>query len=157
MRILGIDPGTSLIGYGIIDADNGTYHVVDFGIITTPPKIPNRDRVTTVYDAVDKLITTHKPDILAIEQLFFFKNAKTIMAVSEMRGVLLLAGAKNGLLIKEFTPLQVKQAVSAYGRSSKAAIKETVSQLLDLDDLLGPDDIADALALAICSGNTKLD
>lgn len=157
MRILGIDPGTSLIGYGVIDSQDGHCTPIDFGTIVTPSKQENRDKVLTVFESVDKLITTHHPDILAIERLFFFKNAKTVMAVSEMRGVILLAGAKRGLIIQEFTPLQVKQAVSAYGRADKALVGDMVMRILDLSTVPKPDDVADALALAICSGNTKLD
>ncbi len=130
MRILGIDPGTSLIGYGIIDTDGKSFKAVDFGDLRTGINIKNSDRVETVCDFFEKLIKKFRPDKAALESLFFFKNAKTVVKVSEIRGVLMLAAAKNGVEITEFTPLQVKQAVSGYGRAEK-------SQGDVVDDALG--------------------
>jgi crossover junction endodeoxyribonuclease RuvC len=154
MRILGIDPGTSLIGYGIIDSDGKNWKAVDFGDLKTGVNIKNADRVATVFDFFNKLIKKFQPDKVSIEALFFFKNAKTVIKVSEVRGVLMLAAAKNGVEIAEFTPLQVKQAVSGYGRAEKDQVQRMVKMILGLKTVPKPDDTADALALAICCANT---
>lgn len=154
MRVLGIDPGTSLIGYGIIDAEKSKYGAVLCGAFRTPSNIPNRERVAAVFDFFLKLIKKHKPDVVAIESLFYFKNAKTVIAVSEVRGVLLLAAAHCGVSVSEHTPLQVKQAVSGYGKAEKAQVQEMVRIILGLRRAPHPDDVADALALAICAANT---
>ena len=154
MRILGIDPGTSLIGYGIVDINGKNYRAVDYGDLKTGVNIRNADRVFDVYNFFDKLIKKLKPDKIALESLFFFKNAKTVIKVSEIRGVLLYVAAKNGIEIAEFTPLQVKQAVSGYGRAEKAQVQKMVKLILELDTIPKPDDAADALALAICCANT---
>ena len=150
LRILGIDPGTSLIGWGIID----DLLAVDFGVLRTASNIHNRDRVNDVFDFFSKLIKKHRPDMVALETLFFFKNAKTVIQVSEIRGVLLLAAAQAGVEIREFTPLQVKQAISGYGRADKAQVERMVMMILGLTKTPKPDDVADALALAICGANT---
>ncbi len=150
LRILGIDPGTSLIGWGIIDS----LSAIDFGAFRTKSNIHNRDRVNDVFDFFSKLIQKQKPDIVSLETLFFFKNAKTVMQVSEIRGVLLLAAAQAGVEIREFTPLQVKQAISGYGRADKAQVERMVMMILGLKAPPKPDDVADALALAICAANT---
>ena len=154
MRILGIDPGTSLIGYGIIDSDGKNWEAVHFGDLRTGTNIKNSDRVQTVYEFFDKLIKKFKPEKISIEALFFFKNAKTVIKVSEIRGVLMLVAAKNGVELTEFTPLQVKQAVSGYGRAEKAQVQRMVKMILGLKEIPKPDDTADALALAICCANT---
>lgn len=156
MRILGIDPGTSLIGYGIIETDGKNYRTVDFGNLRTGTNIDNSRRVETICDFFDKLIKRFKPDRVALESLFFFKNAKTVVKVSEVRGVLMLAAAKNGVEISEFTPLQVKQAVSGYGRAEKKQVQKMVKLILGLKSEPRPDDTADALALAICCANTVI-
>ncbi len=154
MRILGIDPGTSLIGYGAVDVVGKDYKVLDFGVLKTGVNIKNADRVKTVYDFFDKLIRKHQPDKVALESLFFFKNAKTVIKVSEIRGVLMYAAAKNNIEIAEFTPLQVKQAVTSYGRAEKAQVQNMVKMILGLKVIPHPDDAADALALAICCANS---
>ena len=150
VRILGIDPGTSLIGWGVIE--DGA--AVDFGALRTASNIHNRDRVGDVYEFFAKLLKKHKPDVVALETLFFFKNAKTVMAVSEVRGVLLLIAAHHGVEVREFTPLQIKQAVTSYGRAEKKQVQEMVRLILHLKTTPKPDDVADALALAICCANT---
>lgn len=156
MRILGIDPGTSLIGYGIVDVSGKSYKAADFGALKTGVNIKNSERVKTVFDFFDKLIKKFEPDKIAIENLFFFKNAKTVIKVSEIRGVLMLVAAKNGLELAEFTPLQVKQAVSGYGRAEKQQVQKMVKLILGLKTEPKPDDVADALALAICCANTVI-
>ncbi|MEK7151619.1 MAG: crossover junction endodeoxyribonuclease RuvC [Patescibacteria group bacterium] len=154
MRILGIDPGTSLIGYGIIDVVGKKYTAVTFGDFRTEINIRNANRVLDVYNFFDKLIKKFKPDRVALESLFFFKNAKTVIKVSEIRGLLLYVAVKNGLEIGEFTPLQVKQAVSSYGRAEKSQVQQMVKMILGLSTIPKPDDAADALAIAICCANT---
>lgn len=156
MRILGIDPGTSLMGYGIVDYDKKSYKPVKFGVLRTASNIKNADRVLDVYNFLSELIKKYKPDKVAVENLFFFKNNKTVIGVSEIRGVILLAAAKNGVIITEFTPLQVKQAVTGYGRAEKNQIQRMTQLILGLKEIPKPDDAADALALAICCANTIL-
>lgn len=156
MRIMGIDPGTSLIGYGIIEANASGHRLLDFGEFKTPIGIENRDRVQDVYNFFYALIKKYRPDKIALESLFFFKNAKTVIKVSEIRGVLMLAAAKNAVEVSEFTPLQVKQAVSSYGRADKTQVQKMVQLILGLKAPPRPDDAADALALAICYANTSL-
>lgn len=156
MRVLGIDPGTSLIGYGIVDADGKRYWTVDFGVLRTPANVKNTSRVVPVHDFFQKLIKKFRPDQIAIETLFFFKNSKTVIGVSEMRGVILLAAAQSAAQVREFTPLQIKQAVSGYGRADKVQVQRMVKIILSLEKLPKPDDVTDALALAICCLNTKI-
>ncbi len=154
MRILGIDPGTSLIGYGIIEGQKGKYISLTHGALRTPSNIQNSQRLETVDTFLRKLIADFKPEKIAIEKLFFFKNAKTVMAVSEMRGALMMIATTANLPIHEYTPLQVKQAVSGYGRAEKKQVQKMVQLILELKDTPKPDDVADALALAICCANT---
>ena len=154
MRILGIDPGTTLIGYGIIDYNGKKYTPVIYGDFRTKSKIPNKDRVRDIYIFFDKLIKKYQPEKVSLERLFFSKNAKTAMEVSEVRGVLLLVAANHGLIISEFTPQQVKQAVSCYGKAEKFQVQTMVKLILQLDEIPKPDDTADALAIAICCANT---
>ena len=154
-RVLGIDPGTTLIGYGLIEAGNGQYHAIEYGPLRTPPKVENQYRVAAIYDFVHALIERLQPDLVALEKLFFFKNAKTVMAVSEIRGVIILAAVRAGVEICEYTPLQVKQAVTGYGRAGKNQIQAMIKLILNLSELPKPDDVADALAIAICAANSQ--
>lgn len=154
MRILGIDPGTSLIGYGVIDYDKSTYTSLEHGAFRTQANIKNRDRVKDIFSFFDTLIKKWQPEALAIEELFHTVNTKTVIPVGEIRGVLLLVGAMNGLRIQEFTPPQVKQAVTGYGRAEKKQIQAMTKLILQLEEEPKPDDVADALALAICCANT---
>ena len=153
MRILGIDPGTTIIGYGLVETSGNNLRPLDFGVFKTVATETN-NRISTIYDFFEKLLKKHKPDMAAIEKLFFFKNAKTITRVSETRGVLLLALEKNGVETREFTPLQVKQSVSNYGRADKLQVQKNISLILGLKEIPQPDDAADALAIAICCANT---
>jgi len=153
---LGIDPGTSLIGYGVIDYDKKNYTPVKFGVIRTVINIKNTDRVLSVFDSFNELIKKFKPDKIALESIFFFKNNKTVIAVSEIRGIILLAAAQNGIRPSEFTPLQVKQAVTGYGRAEKNQVQQMIKLILKLKTIPKPDDAADALAIAICCANTIL-
>ena len=155
-RILGIDPGTSLIGFGIVDYDKKNYRPVEFGVLRTASNLKNAHRVATVYKFLGDLINKHKPDKIAIENIYFFKNNKTVIGVSEVRGIILLAAAHHGIVPAEFTPLQVKQAVTGYGRAEKGQVQRMTQLILGLKTIPKPDDAADALAIAICCANTIL-
>ncbi len=154
MIILGVDPGTNRAGYGLIKKDGDNLSLLNYGCVEIKTKGDHNNGLIILYDSFFKIIKKWQPDILAIEKLFFFKNAKTVTGVSEARGVIILAGLKRGLEIEEFTPLQIKQAVSAYGRADKKAVQKMVRLILALAKDPKPDDAADALATAICCANT---
>lgn len=149
MRILGIDPGTGIVGFGIIDRNGTKNTLVDAGVIRTPAHNPAHERLLTIYDDLKGIIEEHKPEIMVVEQLFFAKNVTTAMTVSQARGVILLLGEQLGLKIYEYTPLQIKQALTGYGRAEKAQIQEMVRLQLNLKETPKPDDAADALAAAL--------
>ena len=155
MRILGIDPGFAIVGYGVIDYENSKYKTVDYGKITTPAGMDMPLRLKEVYDGVLRLIEMYKPDVLAIEELFFNTNVKTAIAVGHARGVIVLAAANSGIKINEYTPLQIKQAVVGYGRADKNQVQQMVKMFLGLKEVPKPDDTADALAVAICHANSS--
>lgn len=155
MIILGIDPGTNRAGYGLIKKNEENVSLLDYGCIEIKAKSNHNDGLLVLHNSFNEIIKKWSPDVLAIEKLFFFKNAKTITQVSEARGVIILSGLKEGLKIREFTPLQVKQAVSAYGKADKKAVQKMVRLILSLKEDPQPDDAADALAVAICSANTR--
>lgn len=149
-RILGIDPGTGILGFGVIEADGrGKAQLVDAGVIRTPVKEDDAVRLLTIYEELTDIISTSRPVVMAVEKLFFAQNVTTAMTVSQARGVVLLAGKIAGLEIAEYTPLQIKQALTGYGRADKKQIQEMVRVLLGLKDVPKPDDCADALAAAI--------
>jgi crossover junction endodeoxyribonuclease RuvC len=150
MRVLGIDPGYAIVGYGIIEYQNGRYRPAAYGAVTTPAGMAFNTRLEKVYDDILMLIEKYKPDAVSIEKLFFHTNQKTAIGVAEARGVILLACMKGGTEIFEYTPLQVKMAVTGYGRAQKAQIMTVTKSLLGLKETPKPDDTADALALAIC-------
>ena len=149
MLILGLDPGSAITGYGLIAADHGQYEMLDYGALRTQPGPSDAQRLVLLYDELRVLLAEKKPDCIAIEQLFFNKNATTAGPVGQARGVLLLGCAQAGLPIAEYTPLQVKQALTGYGRADKAQIQYMVTRLLRLAEVPKPDDAADALAIAI--------
>ena len=155
MIAIGIDPGTTRIGYGIIQSDRNKMTCVDYGIISNTGKDKLFDFKETEKN-LSALIKKYKPDVAGIEKLFFFNNQKTVMAVSEMRGVIMLTIAKHNLPVHEFTPLQVKQNISAYGRADKDQVQRMVRMLLNIKEPIKPDDAADALAIAICSASTTI-
>jgi len=156
MKILGIDPGVATIGYGIIDYTGNRCTPVDYGSIITEPHTPLSERLKAIYNAVSRLLKIHKPDEMAVEEIFFAKNIKTGIMVSEARGVILLAGAKYGLKeVNEYTPLEVKMALTGYGRAEKPQIQQMVKLLLNMKNVPKPDDTADALAIAICHAHTR--
>jgi len=157
MKILGIDPGTAKLGYGLIDYNdtNKKVKMLKYGCLTTPSGMPAANRLHQLYRELCAIIKKEKPDKMAVEELFFFKNLKTAIKVAEARGVILLAGRENKIEISEHTPLEVKQAVVGYGRADKSQIQKMVKVLLCLDKIPQPDDAADALAVALTSAYTK--
>ena len=155
MIILGIDPGTTTTGFGIIEAEKNNLKLLDYGIIETKPKKPLAEKLAEIYKDVKRVIKETKPDLIAVEQLFFFKNVKTAMAVGQARGVILLAAERNKISILEFTPLQVKMAITSNGRAEKQQVQKMVQKILNLKNLPKPDDAADALAVAICCSNFR--
>lgn len=157
MIILGVDPGTATTGYGIIRKEGQKYEVIDYGCILTPAKTPLHDRLDTIFEELTAIIVRHNPDQVAVEELFFAANSKTAIAVGQARGVILLSAKKNGCAIYEYTPLEVKMALTGYGRADKRQIQAMVRALLSLTEIPKPDDAADALAIAICHGQTRQD
>jgi len=156
MRILGVDPGTGILGFGLIDSDNGKLSCLDAGVIRTPPKQPDADRLETIFNELSEIINQHKPEVIAVEKLFFSQNVTTAMSVSQARGVVLLLGKQNKLTLFEYTPQQIKQAVTGHGKATKQQIQEMVRVILKLKEIPKPDDAADALACAItCSMNMR--
>ncbi len=149
MRILGIDPGYAIVGYGLLDYDGSAFKVVGFGAITTAADLPFDRRLMAVYDDMRVLIQTYHPDEMSIEKLFFNTNQKTGIDVAQARGVTLLAAAKAGMPIYEYTPLQVKSSITGYGRAEKQQVQEMTRTILRLKEVPKPDDTADAVALAI--------
>src|SRR5437764_5738455 len=149
MRILGIDPGTGILGFGVIEADKGKAQLVDAGVIRTPVKEDDAVRLQTIFEEITDIIAQTKPAEMAVEKLFFAQNVTTAMTVAQARGVVLLAGKQAGLTIAEYTPLQIKQALTGYGRAEEKQVQEMVRVLLGLKDVPQPDDCADALAAAL--------
>jgi len=150
MRIIGIDPGTATTGFGVIEPINHKYKLIDAGVIRTPAKQEDAIRLQTIYENVCEIIDEYKPTVMSIEKLFFAKNVTTAMTVSQARGVVLLAAQQRGLTIFEYTPLQIKQAITGYGQAEKAQMQEMVRILMNLKEVPKPDDCADAIAAAIC-------
>ena len=150
MRILGIDPGTGILGFGVIDVSAvGKLSMVTAGVITTPAHTPLEDRLVEIYDGLTEIIGETKPQVMSIEKLFFARNVTTAMSVSHARGVAMLAGSKGGLEISEYTPLQIKQTLTGYGKADKKQVQEMVKIQLGLKQIPRPDDAADALAAAV--------
>ncbi len=151
MRILGIDPGTGILGFGVIDINpQGKAKLVDAGVIRTPVKQADSYRLETIYNELTEIIKQHKPEELAVEKLFFAQNVTTAMSVAQARGIVLLCGQQHKLKLSEYTPQQIKQALSGYGKADKKQIQEMVRVVLSLKEIPKPDDCADALAAAIC-------
>ncbi len=151
MLALGIDPGTAICGYGFVEEKGSRLIAHEYGAITTSPKARPEDRLMTIYDSLDELIKKYHPDVMGVEQLFFNRNVTTAIPVGQARGVVLLAAAKNGIQLVERTPLQVKQAVTGYGTATKQQVIYMVTRLLNLPKPPKPDDVADALAIGICT------
>ena len=154
MIILGIDPGIAIVGFGVIEHVSNRFRVIDYGAITSPAHTPTVDRLNKVYNDLNEIIEKHRPDAMSIEELFFNTNSKTAITVAEARGVLLLSAYRHNIEIAEYTPLQVKQAVTGYGRADKQQVQQMTKALLNLEKVPKPDDTADALALAICHAHS---
>lgn len=155
MTILGIDPGTATTGYGIIKQDKGKsgFGILDFGVIATSPKLSDAERLKILGEDIKSLIKKHKPNVVGIEKLFFTTNQKTVMTVSQARGVILYLAQKEKLPIFEFTPLQVKSFICGYGKADKKQVQFVVQKIFGLKKPPRPDDAADALAIALCAGH----
>ena len=150
MRILGIDPGTGIMGFGVVDVDTrGGYTLVDAGVITTPAHTPHDVRLEDIFHSLQEIIASTKPEVCSIEKLFFMRNITTAMSVAEARGVALLCARLNKIPIYEYTPMQIKQVATGYGRADKKQVQEMVRVHLGLREVPKPDDCADALAAAI--------
>ena len=150
MRILGIDPGVAIVGFGVVDSEGGTQHMVQYGAINTPANTPLAARLVQIEQDLMELLDQFKPDEVAIEELFFSKNITTGIAVAHARGVILATVEKAGIPLYEYTPMQVKQAVVGYGLAEKNQVMDMTKRLLKLRSVPKPDDAADALAIAIC-------
>lgn len=154
MLILGIDPGTATTGYGLITEKQAKLVFVDHGVISTSKKDSSQDRLRIIYSELKQLIIKYRPKAIAVEKLFFGANSKTAISVGQARGMSLLAAAEAKVKIAEYTPLEVKMAVTGYGKADKKQVQQMVKTLLGLADLPKPDDAADALAIAICHMNS---
>ncbi len=154
MIIIGIDPGYAITGFGIIEYKNNKFSLLHFGVISTKSTLPFEKRLLAIAEELDRLFIEYKPDAMAIEELFFSKNTTTAIGTAQARGVAVLCGAKAAIDIYEYTPLQVKVAVSGYGRADKNQVQQMVRILLNQKEIVKPDDAADALAVAICHAHT---
>jgi len=153
MRVLGIDPGIAITGYGIIDFAGNSFSPVDYGSIRSATEMPQHLRLNKLYNELTDLIIKYRPHCMAVEELFFNRNVRTAMSVSQARGVILLASAQSDLEVYEYTPLQVKQAVVGRGRADKKQVQYMIKIILNLPAIPRPDDVADALAIAVCHIN----
>ncbi|MGI6550236.1 MAG: crossover junction endodeoxyribonuclease RuvC [Syntrophomonadales bacterium] len=150
MLVLGIDPGTALVGFGLVSKEGGKLTAIEHGVIRTPAGMELALRLVQISDRLKELLERYQPDAVAVEELFFHRNVKTFSSVSQARGALILTIAQCGIRVFEYTPLQVKQAVVGYGKAEKDQVQKMVKSILTLDSVPRPDDAADALAIAIC-------
>lgn len=155
MIIIGIDPGYAIVGIGVIEYKGNKFRTLEYNAITTPAGMPTTERLKKIYQEMDAYLDKYNPDSVAIEELFFNSNQKTAINVAQARGVLLVAVANRGIPIFEYTPLQVKQSVTGYGRADKKQIQTMVKMMLRLNAIPKPDDAADALAIAICHAHSN--
>lgn len=153
MKILGIDPGTATTGYGVVEGSKKTsFKYIAHGTINTSKSLEPENRLEQIHLQLLQIIQQYQPDILAIEKLFFNKNPKTAMSVSQASGVIMVTAALQNIAVEEFTPLQIKVAIGGYGRADKLQIQKMITRLLGLKEIPQPDDAADALAIALCAG-----
>jgi len=155
VRIIGIDPGYAIVGFGIVDYIGGKFTVLDYGAITTDKDTPFPQRLCEIYDDYCLILDTWKPDALSIERLYFTNNQKTGIDVAQARGIIMMAAQQRNIEINEYTPLQVKQAVVGYGQAVKKQVQEMTRKILKLKTIPKPDDTADALAMTICHGQSS--
>lgn len=149
-RVLGIDPGTAIVGWGIVEGEGQDLRLLEYGVLRTPAHMPLPERVLLIYEGIRELLETHKPHGVGVEQLFFARNVTTALPVAHARGVILLALQQAGIPLQEFTPMEIKQAVTGYGKADKQQMQQMVRLLLGLETIPRPDDAADAVAVAIC-------
>ena len=154
MIILGIDPGLATLGYGVIEADNNKRRMIQFGTLTTPAGQPMPQRLRAIFQGMNQLMDIYQPDDVAFEELFFSKNITTGMSVSAARGVALVAVVQRTDNLYEYTPMQIKQAVTGYGGADKHQVQQMVKMLLNMREIARPDDAADALAVALTHANS---
>ncbi len=150
LRVLGIDPGYAIVGYGVLDYEKNKFYPLEYGAVLTQAHTDFQDRLKEVYNGVDDVIKRCKPEAIAIEKLFFTTNQKTVIQVAQARGVILLAAAHNNIPVYEYTPLQIKQSVTGYGKAIKTQVQDMTKRILRLEKVPKPDDTADRLAVAIC-------
>ncbi len=155
MIILGIDPGYAIIGWGIVEYNANKFKTIDYGAITTEAHTPFKIRLETIYRELDEIISRFHPDVAAMEKLYYNTNAKTVIDVAQARGVITLTIQLRKLELCEYTPLQIKQSVTGYGRADKNQVQQMTKLILNLKSIPRPDDTADALAVAICHGNSS--
>ncbi len=150
MRILGIDPGYATIGFGVVDAQRGSLRLLQYGVISTPPDLSFPERLNVIFEDMTRLFDAMKPDVMAVEELFWGHNVTTGIGVSHGRGVILLSAVRHGIPIAEYTPMQIKQSVVGYGNATKLQVMDMTKRLLHLEKIPRPDDAADAIAVALC-------
>ncbi len=155
MRILGIDPGYAIIGVGVVDYTGNKFKTVAYDAITTEAGVPTPLRLQKIFTELNAYIDKYKPDAVAVEELFFNSNQKTAIHVAQARGVIIVSAVNKGINLYEYTPLQIKQAVTGYGRADKKQIQQMVKMMLNLNAVPKPDDVADALAVAICHAHSS--
>jgi len=154
MRIIGIDPGYAIVGFGVIEYNSAKFNVIDYGAVTTPADMDFNSRLLEIYNDICYILDKFRPDYLAIERLYFTSNQKTAIDVAQARGIVLLAARQRNIDIFEYTPLQVKQSVTGYGKAIKKQVQEMTTRILKLPEIPKPDDTADALAIAICHAHS---
>ena len=150
MIVIGIDPGTAIMGYGVVEFKNSKHRSVDYGVIRTSKDEPQESRLKQLFLELNRLLDVHKPDVMAVEELFFNRNTTNAISVGQARGIAMLSAGLRDMPVGEYTPLQVKQAVVGYGRAEKKQVQYMVTKILGLHDTPKPDDAADALAIAVC-------
>lgn len=155
MKVLGIDPGTAALGYGIVESARGRVREIDHGCLETSPDTTLPERLLEIHALVDELLASHQPDVVAVERLFFSRNVQTAFGVGQARGVVLLAAAQHGVPVREATPNEVKSAIAGYGAADKEQVQRMVQMVLGMADRPRPDDAADALAIAVWAANSR--
>ncbi|WP_455012528.1 crossover junction endodeoxyribonuclease RuvC [Mogibacterium timidum] len=155
MRILGIDPGYAIMGYGVLDYNGNRFKTVGYGSVETEAGLPMPERLKLLYDGLTEIIQKYEPDEVSIEELFFNRNVTTAIGVGEARGVAMLACVEGGLVVSEYTPMQIKQALVGYGKAEKVQVQMMVKTILNLPEVPKPDDTADAVAAAICHAHSR--
>ena len=155
MRIIGIDPGYAIVGFGVIEYDHRVFEVIDYGAVTTGADTEFNTRLLEIYDDICAVLDRYRPEAMAIERLYFTSNQKTAIAVAEARGIVLLAARQRNISIYEYTPLQVKQSITGYGKAVKKQVQEMTKNILRLPAVPKPDDTADALAIAVCHAHSR--